>query len=96
MLTQDLSPTELRREPELAVLAVLDASLAASRMALIAEHPDADDFHIACNVPTPPLTVVAALLVDRTVELRSLISRYTLALDDFRAAERNRDSDIPF
>lgn len=90
----ELCPSEVRREPELPTLAVLDAALMAARAALIAEHPDAGCLHTAG--PVPPLLMVAALLVDRTHELRALLTRYRRALDDFRAAEDFRQSEFPF
>ncbi len=97
MLARELCPAEVHLEPELAALHVLDAALMAARVALIAEHPDAGHLGLYHEPePLPPIVVVAALLVDRTLELRGLLMHYRRTLDDFRAAEHDRQADFPF
>jgi hypothetical protein len=72
----DLDPSRVRREPELAALSVPDAALMAARTALTAQHPEADTYGLYSSGPMPPLLLIAALLVDRTAELRCLLTRY--------------------
>lgn len=95
MMTAELDPSRVRREPELAALSVLDAALMAARSALAAKHPDADTYGFYLSGPMPPLLLIAVLLVDRTAELRCLLTRYRHALDDFRAA-CDRQTEFPF
>ncbi len=95
MMTADLDPDRVRREPELAALTVLDAALMAARTALIAQHPEAGIYGFYRSGPMPPLLVIAALLVDRTAELRCLFKRYRHALDDFHA-DCDRQTEFPF
>jgi hypothetical protein len=92
----DLCPHKLLLEPELAALAILDTALMASRAALISEHPEAGHFGIHAEVRLPPLVVVAALLVDRTTELRGLLAHYRRALADFRSDPDDRQVEFPF
>lgn len=92
----ELCPAQVEHEPELAALAVLDSALMAARVALIAELPDAAHLGLHAIGPVSPLLIVATLLVERTHELRSLLARYRRALDDFRAAEDFRQSELPF
>ena len=92
----ELSPAQVEHEPELAALAVLDSALMAARVALIAELPDAGHLGFHAPGPASPLLIVATLLVERTHELRALLTRYRHALDDFRAAEAFRREEFPF
>ena len=80
----DLRPPKLHLQSDLAALSVLDAALDAARAALVAEHPDARRLGRPTDEPLPPLIVVAALLVERTVELQRLLDRYRRVLDDFQ------------
>ena len=40
--------------------------------------------------------IIAVLLIDRAVELRCLLLRYRDALDDSHAADRERQTVLPF
>jgi hypothetical protein len=76
-------PDNLDEAPELAVLAVLDATLDQSILALIAQHRElveSDDL-----VGLPPVVWVADLLTSAARHLQHLLERYRLAaLDDTR------------
>lgn len=82
------TPDDLDQAPELAVLAVLDASLDQAVLALIAQHrevTDSDDL-----VGLPPVTWLADVLASAAEHLRHLIERYRIAaLDDARYRARN-------
>src|SRR2546426_9741419 len=91
-----LCPAQVECEPELAALAVLDTGLMAARVALIAEHPDAGPFGFHAPGPVSPLLIVATLLIERTHELRALVTRYRHVLVEIRTAEACRQEDLPF
>ncbi len=95
MMTAELDPNRVHRQPELAALAALDATLMAARAALIAEHPDAGAYGFYRPGPMPLPLIIAVLLVDRAAELRCLLIRYRDALDDFYA-DCARQTDFPF
>ncbi len=86
--------------PELAILAVLDATLEIAAMALVAAHLDVLDPHVLLEPPGDPHEPERhAVSVARTIlvlgdSLRREIAGYTGALDDDR--QRQRTDDIPF
>ena len=82
MLAATLCPNAVRLQPELAALAILDAALLASHAALLAEHPAAGPRTLHSAEPAPSLTPIAALLIQRSAELRRLLSRYQRVIDD--------------
>lgn len=81
---------ELFVSPELGVLAVLEAAIDVTRIALIAAYPD--DISDADNIPIERRAAYG--LVDAAHGVESAIHRYRLALA--RARERDRDRDDPF
>ena len=83
MLVATLCPNAVHLQPELAALAVLDAALLASHAALLAEHPvAAGPPALPSAAPAPALLPIAALLIQRSAELRRLLSRYQRVIDD--------------
>jgi len=89
-------PTDVLLAPHLATLALLDAALMAARAALIAEHPDVEPRGLHAAEPARPLGIIAALLVERTAELRPLLTRYRRALDACQADHDRRQAELPF
>lgn len=97
-----MSPSrfDLLAAPELAVLAVLDATLEIAAMALLAAHLDALDPNVQIetsddrNSPEPHAVTVARTILVLGESLRREIAGYTGALDDDR--HRQRTEDIPF
>lgn len=91
-------PNALSLTPQLAAaLAILDAALMAACAALIAEHPDAGPrggLHAA--QPARPLLLIAARVVQRTAELRHLLTRYRRALDAVHPDHDRRQAELPF
>lgn len=85
---------DVRLDPELATIAVLDAALQACRASLIAEHPDASS--LSTTEARPLVVVMAALVVARTTELRLLLDHYQLACEEFRQRHCPRDPDPCF
>jgi hypothetical protein len=74
-------PESLRSAPESAALALLDFGLALADTALRLEHPSVGADRLA---PTPlpaRLLLLAELLVERFLELRTLIAHYNAAVD---------------
>ena len=73
---------QLGDAPELAAVAVLDAALRVTRMALLVNNPDLGDPDVALD-PQPPalISALALLLVDRVDELHRMITWYRIALD---------------
>lgn len=96
MRAGELGPNDVLRKPQLAALAILDAALMAARAALIAEHPDVGPLGLHAAEPSRPLVIIAALLVERTAELRHLLSRYRRAIDAFHADQDRRQAELPF
>ena len=98
MVATELSPHEVHRKPELAALAILDAALMASRAALIAEHPNAGHRRgrLHSPEPSPPLIGLATLLLERTAELRRLLTRYGRARDTSRPDQDDGQIEFPF
>lgn len=91
---------DLLAAPELAVLAVLDATLEIAALALVAAHLDALDPNVQIEAPGDPrkperhaVTVARKILV-LGESLRREIAGYTHALDDAR--ERQHRENIPF
>jgi hypothetical protein len=86
MMATELCPREVHLNPQLAALAILDAALLAlaSGAALIAQDPAAQ--------PLPPLV---STLLERTLELRRLLSRYTRALEQSRD-KNDGQAEFPF
>ena len=91
---------DLVAAPELAILAVLDATLEIAATALVAAHLDALDPNLQLETPRGPhepdrhaVTVARTILVLGD-SVRREIARYTHALDDDR--QRQRTDDIPF
>jgi hypothetical protein len=93
----ELSPHDVHLKPELTALAILDAALMASRAALIAAHPNAGHRRGRhCPAPSPPLIGIATLLLERTAELRRLLTRYGRALDNSRPDHDDGQTEFPF
>jgi hypothetical protein len=84
---------DLRRAPELAVLAVVHTAVRAALAALAAEHPTLSDL----GPPDEPPTVRhARALVDTCLALGSALDRYRrAAIAAFRSC-RPCDHDLPF
>ncbi len=90
----NLVPTsrELLAAPELAVLAILDAALAAAEEVVITYHPAITDLGGTYQGRAPPLScAVASILVARFAELRDLLAWYRLAV-----RSPPPDDDFPF
>lgn len=91
---------DLVAAPELAILAVLDATLEIAAMALVAAHLDGLDPNVQLETPRGPHeSEPHAVTVARTIlvlgeSLRREIAGYTHALDDDR--QRHHRADIPF
>lgn len=96
MRAVELGPNDLLHTPQLAALAILDAALMAARAALIAAHPDAGPRGRHAAEPARPLGLITALVIERTAELHSLLTRYRRALDACRAAHDRRQAELPF
>lgn len=79
------TPLDLSNDPELAVLAALDALLELSVSALHAEHPD-----LGVDESEPhQLTVLAGSIIESARRLRDLLRAY-------RAALARHHRDVPF
>jgi hypothetical protein len=75
-------PELIRSAPESAALALLDFGLALADAALRLEHPTIGADRVA-PAPLPPRTLLLAeLVVERCLELGSLIAHYNVAVDD--------------
>jgi hypothetical protein len=70
----------LHHFPEAALLAVLDAALAAVELALRAEHPTVDDLPFDPDHEIVPSLLTAHLILSRAVELRQLVHLYSAAV----------------
>jgi hypothetical protein len=96
MAHPELGPHHLLLAPQLGPLAILDVALAASGAALLAEHPRARQFSAASLEPQPPIVTIAALLLERSAELRQLLARYRRrALHELRA-QQDSQAPLPF
>ena len=84
------SVDDLFASPELGVLAILEAAIDVTLVALIAAHPD--DVSDAEHIPIEQRAAYG--LVDAAHRVESAIHRYRLALT--RARERDRERDDPF
>ena len=82
---------DLAVAPELGALALLDAALVVAGHALHIEHADLEDILRRFASERPPEALVAALLVVRFRELRSLLALYTAAVQRIGGG-----GDIPF
>lgn len=80
---------DLHAAPELAVLAVLEAAVDVTLIALVAADPDDD----GDGAPTPERRAARAL-ADAARNVASAVNRYRLALA--LARERRRDDLMPF
>jgi hypothetical protein len=75
-------PELIRSSPECAALCLLDFGLALADTALRLEHPAIGTDRVA-PAPLPPRPLLLAeLVVERCLELRSLIAHYNAAVDD--------------
>lgn len=66
--------------PEATTLAILDASLMATELALGDEHPAVEDFLCDPRGEVPPTLLTAHLLLTRVSELRHLLRLYSAAV----------------
>lgn len=73
-------PGLLRHFPEATLLAVLDAALLATELALREEHPTADELPLDPQHDVPASLVTAHLILTRAVELRDLLALYDAAV----------------
>jgi hypothetical protein len=88
------TPPELMKNPELAVLAVLDATLDVAWYALAAEHPDMHDEHELYEQSTPRISLfVARHIIELMDKLHVSIDRYRQRLKDEQQAQTE---DLPF
>jgi hypothetical protein len=77
------SPLSLREAPQLAALAVLDASILTAEAMLLAHHSELEDLaHIFHPERAPPDTFLVPILLAHFDELRYLLDRYRLAIRD--------------
>lgn len=80
-------PPDIANDPELAILAVLDAALQATAGALFAQHPDLHDE--APGQDSHGLRALSASILNSAEDLRRFIS-------DYRTAVERRYSDRSF
>lgn len=80
---------DLYAAPELAVLAVLEAAVDVSLVALVAAHPDDHELE---DDPPPPERVAARALVEAVRDVADAVNRYRLA----SRLSRDRDRIMPF
>ena len=80
---------DLYAAPELAVLAVLEAAVDVSFVALVAAHPDD---HEPEDDPPPPERVAARALIVAVRNVTDAVNKYRLAL----TRARHRDRLMPF
>jgi hypothetical protein len=78
-MTRSLAQSDIAAQPQLAVLAVVDASLQHGILALLAAH--ADVLVQAWNPDAPKRTRLAAALVASAEALRHLLEEYRLATE---------------
>lgn len=88
------TPPDLDRDPELAVLAALDASLKAAVFALISAHPPLRDSDCQLGDDTPDSYWIASVFVTIAGQLGDIIDAYRRAIDRKRNAVA--DGDFPF
>lgn len=80
---------DLYAAPELAVLAVLEAAVDISLVALVAAHPDDHELE---DDPPPPERVAARALVVAARDVADAVNQYRLAL----SRARDHDRLMPF
>jgi hypothetical protein len=96
MAHPEIGPHHLLLAPQLGPLAILDVALAASGAALLAEHPRARQLSASSLEPPPPIVTIAALLLERSAELRQLLARYRRrALHELRV-QQDSQAQLPF
>jgi hypothetical protein len=89
-------PELIRSAPECATLALLDFGLALADTALRIEHPTVGADRVA-PTPLPPRTLLLAeLVVERCLELRTLIAHYNAAVDDALGLDDADSVDLPW
>lgn len=87
----------LRHFPEATTLALLDAALAATQLALGEEHPAAEALLFDFCDDVPPTLLTAHLLLTRTSELRHLLHLYSAAVRRaIGPLQLDDDEDDPF
>jgi hypothetical protein len=87
----------LRHFPEGTTLAVLDAALAATELALGEEHPAVEALLFGARDAVPPTLLTAHLLLIRTSELRHLLRLYSAAVRRaIGPLQLDNDDDDPF
>lgn len=88
------TPPELMKDPELATLAVLDATLDITWYAMMAEYPDMHDDYQLYDKPPPPISLfIARHIIQKMDELHDAIVRYRQRLKEQHEAE---NKDLPF
>ena len=88
------TPAELRAAPQLAALAILDASLVTAEEVLLAHHPDLGDLDgVLHGERAPPDSSLVPILVAHFDELHFLLGRYRAAV---RTALLAANDDFPF
>lgn len=87
----------LQHFPEAPTLAVLDAALAATELALGQEHPAVEGLLSDPCYEVPPTLLTAHLLMARTSELRDLLRLYSAAVRRaIGPLQPDDDDDHPF
>lgn len=77
------SVPNLQKNPELAALAILDATLDATRYALYAEYPDIHDYRLPLGPNKPLLSlIVAREILSHTERLQESIHWYKTRLEE--------------
>jgi hypothetical protein len=89
------TPPQLDADPELAVLAALEAALKASVFALITAHPALRDADCRVDDDTPDSYWVASVFLTLADQLGEAINAYRRGLDRRRAASSG-GGDFPF
>jgi len=93
-----MTVAELRRlllAPELVVVNLLDESLTALRLALLTEHPLADDRR-AADEEEAPVQRRARAVLRRALRLRRALAAYRREVDLALGLEHDPDDDMPF
>jgi len=101
MTRRALTPEEVSRSPELAVLAILDTTLHVVTCTVLAVHPDLfrDDDERPYWIPPPPdsaETRSAEALLDCADRLRAAIRAYRRAGAHALRVSLPEDDDLPF
>ena len=86
------TPPEIVHDPELAILAVLDAVLDATANSLVAAHLELCDPEPDPH-PTSRPTALAAAILRQARRMRANLARYRTAIDEQRRAAAGRSSD---